>query len=55
MYGHLVLAISCMVVRKIVRKKKKNETEDALNKVICSNELEVAAIEMKIVDQRKEL
>ena len=25
MYGHLILAMSCMVVRKIVRKKKKNE------------------------------
>jgi len=54
MYGHLVLAMSYMVVRKIVRKKKKNETEDALNKVMGSKELEVAAMILKELAERKE-
>ncbi len=54
MYGHLILAMSCMVVRKIVRKKKKNETEDALNKVMGSKELEVAAVILKELAERKE-
>ena len=54
MYGHLVLAMSYMVVRKIVRKKKKNETEDALNKVMGSKELDVAAMILKELAERKE-
>ena len=54
MYGHLILAMSCMVVRKIVRKKKKNETEDALNKVMGSKELEVAAVILRELAERKE-
>ena len=54
MYRHLVLAMSYMVVRKIVRKKKKNETEDALNKVMGSKELEVAAMILKELAERKE-
>ena len=54
MYGHLILAMSCMVVRKIVRKKKKNETEDALNKVMGSKELEIAAVILKELAERKE-
>ena len=43
-----------MVVRKIVRKKKKNETKDALNKVMGSKELEVAAVILKELAERKE-
>jgi hypothetical protein len=43
-----------MVVRKIVRKKKKNETKDALNKVMGSKELEVAAMILKELAERKE-
>ncbi len=54
MNGHLVLAMSYMVVRKIVRKKKKNETEDALNNVMGSKELEVAAMILKELAERKE-
>ena len=54
MYGHLILAMSYMVVRKIVRKKKKNETEDALNKVMGSKELEVAAVILRELAERKE-
>ena len=42
-----------MVVRKIVRKKKKNETEDALNKVMGTKELEVAAVILKELADRK--
>ena len=54
MYGHLIPAIGNMVVRKIVRKKKKNETEDALNKVMGSKELEMAAVILKELAERKE-
>ncbi len=43
-----------MVIKKIVRKKKKNETEDALNKVMGSKELEVAAMILKELAERKE-
>tara|TARA_B100000678_G_scaffold193825_1_gene162278 strand:- start:191 stop:544 length:354 start_codon:yes stop_codon:yes gene_type:complete len=54
MYGHLIPAMGNMVVRKIVRKKKKNETEDALNKVMGSKELEIAAVILKELAERKE-
>ena len=54
MYGHLIPAKGNMVVRKIVRKKKKNETEDALNKVMGSKELEIAAVILKELAERKE-
>ena len=43
-----------MVVRKIIRKKKKNETEDALSKVMGTKELEVAAVILKELADRKE-
>ena len=46
--------MSNMVVRKIVRKKKKNETEDDLNKVMGSKELEMAAVILKELAERKE-
>ena len=42
-----------MVVRKIIRKKKKNETEDALSKVMGTKELEVAAVILKELADRK--
>ena len=42
-----------MVVRKIVRKKKKNETEDALSRVMGTKELEVAAVILKELADRK--
>ena len=54
MYGHLSPAMGYMVVRKIVRKKKKNEAEDALNKIMGSKELEVAAVILKELAERKE-
>ena len=54
MYGRLITAVGYMVVRKIVRKKKKNETEDALNKVMGSKELEIAAVILKELAERKE-
>ena len=54
MYGHLILAMGYMVVRKIVRKKKKNETEDALSKVMGTKELEMAAVILKELAERKE-
>ena len=43
-----------MVVRKMIRKKRKNETEDALNKVMGSKELEMAAVILKELAKRKE-
>ena len=43
-----------MVVRKIVRKKKKNETEDPLSKVMGTKELEMAAVILKELAERKE-
>ncbi|SVD92816.1 uncharacterized protein METZ01_LOCUS445670 [marine metagenome] len=43
-----------MVVKKVVRKRKKNETEDALNKVMGSEELEIAAVILKELAERKE-
>ena len=43
-----------MVVRKIIRKKKRNETEDALSKVMGTKELEVAAVILKELAERKE-
>jgi hypothetical protein len=43
-----------MTVRKIVRKKKKNEAQDALNKVTGGKELEMAAVILKELAQRKE-
>ena len=46
--------MSYMVVRKIIRKKKKNETKDALNKVMGSEELEMAAVILKELAERKE-
>ena len=42
-----------MVVKKIIRKKKKNETEDALRKVMGSEELEIAAVILKELAERK--
>ena len=42
-----------MVVKKVVRKRKKNETEDALNKVMGSKELEIAAVILKELAERK--
>ena len=54
MYRCLIPALSNMVVRKIIRKKKKNETEDALNKVMGSKELEMAAVILKELAERKE-
>ena len=54
MYGGLIPAVGYMVVRKIVRKKKKNETKDALNKVMGSEELEMAAVILKELAERKE-
>ena len=54
MYGHLIPSMGCMVVRKIIRKKKKNETEDALSKVMGTKELEVAAVILKELADRKE-
>ena len=54
MYGGLIPEIGYMVVRKIVRKKKKNETKDALNKVMGSKELEMAAVILKELAERKE-
>ena len=44
-----------MTVRKIVRKKKKNEAQDALNKVTGGKELEMAAVILKELAQRKKL
>ena len=43
-----------MTVRKIVRKKKKNEAQDALNKVMGGEELEIAAVILKELAERKE-
>ncbi len=43
-----------MTVRKIVRKKKKNEAQDALSKVTGDKELEMAAVILKELAQRKE-
>ena len=54
MYGHLIPAIGCMGVKKIIRKKKKNETEDALSKVMGTKELEMAAVILKELAERKE-
>ena len=54
MYRRLIPVVGYMVVRKIVRKKKKNETEDALNKVMGSKELEIAAVILKELAERKE-
>ena len=54
MYGDLIPAMGHMVVRKIIRKKKKNETEDALSKVMGTKELEVAAVILKELAERKE-
>jgi hypothetical protein len=54
MYGHLIPAMGNMVVRKIKEKKKKNETEDALNKVMGSKELEIVAVILKELAERKE-
>ena len=42
-----------MVIKKIIRKKKKNETEDALRKVMGSEELEIAAVILKELAERK--
>ena len=42
-----------MVVKKIIRKKKKNETEDALRKVMGTKELEIAAVILKELAERK--
>ena len=42
-----------MTVRKIVRKKKKNEAQDALNKVMGGEELEIAAVILKELAERK--
>ena len=42
-----------MVVKKVVRKRKKNETEDALNKVMGTKELEIAAVILKELAERK--
>jgi hypothetical protein len=43
-----------MVVRKkIIRKKKKNETSDALTKITGGNELEVASVILKELAERK--
>ena len=53
MYGPLIPVVGNMVVRKFVRKKKKNETEDALNKVMGSKELEIAAVILKELAERK--
>ena len=46
--------MSYMVVRKIIRKKKRNETEDALSKVMGTKELEMAAVILKELAERKE-
>ena len=54
MYGDLIPAMGHMVVRKIIRKKKKNETEDALSKVMGTKELEMAAVILKELAERKE-
>ena len=43
-----------MTVRKIVRKKKKNEAQDALNKVMGGEELKIAAVILKELAERKE-
>ena len=43
-----------MVVRKIIRKKKRNEPEEALSKVMGPKELEVAAEILKELAERKE-
>ena len=43
-----------MTVRKIVRKKKKNEAQDALNKVMGGEELEIAAVILKELAERKD-
>lgn len=45
--------IDKMVVRKVIRKKKKNETKDALNKVMGGKELEIAAVILKELAERK--
>ena len=42
-----------MVVKKIIRKKKKNETEEALRKVMGTKELEIAAVILKELAERK--
>tara|TARA_B100000686_G_scaffold341311_1_gene418515 strand:+ start:5144 stop:5446 length:303 start_codon:yes stop_codon:yes gene_type:complete len=42
-----------MTIRKIVRKKKKNEAQDALNKVMGGEELEIAAVILKELAERK--
>ena len=47
MYGRLIPAVGYMVVRKIIRKKKRNETEDALSKVMGTKDLEMAAVILK--------
>ena len=54
MYGRLIPAVGYMVVRKIIRKKKRNETEDALSKVMGTKELEIAAVILKELAERKE-
>ena len=54
MYGGLIPVMGYMVVRKIIRKKKRNETEDALSKVMGTKELEVAAVILKELAERKE-
>ena len=54
MYGRLIPAVGYMVVRKIIRKKKRNETEDALSKVMGTKELEMAAVILKELAERKE-
>ena len=43
-----------MTVRKIARKKKKNEAQDALNKVMGGEELEIAAVILKELAERKD-
>ncbi len=54
MYRRLIPVMGYMVVKKIIRKKRKNETEDALNKVMGSKELEMAAVILKELAERKE-
>ena len=54
MYGRLIPAVGYMVVRKIIRKKKRNETKDALSKVMGTKELEMAAVILKELAERKE-
>ena len=39
---------------RLFERKKKNETEDALNKVMGSKELEIAAVILKELAERKE-